>query len=103
MTTAAGTAFNVRGAQMVGGRIVVRYQPSGPEVVAADAGDYVYPSDVRINEAKTILVVEASGLAAGIWHETWLYEYDLEAHRELSKTLVDPSVLPEACAMPKPE
>jgi hypothetical protein len=103
LTTAAGAGFNVRGAQMVGGRIIVRYQPNGPEVVAANAGDYVYPSDVRINDAKSILIVKAAGLAAGIWHETWLYEYDLDGRRQLSKVLVDPSVLPEECAMPEPK
>jgi hypothetical protein len=83
---------------MVGGRIVVRYQPDGPQVVAADAGDYVYPTDVRINEAKTVLVVKAMGLAGGIRHETWLYEYDLDRRRRLSKVLVDPAVLPGECA-----
>jgi hypothetical protein len=101
LTTAAGAKVNVRGAEMVSGRIVVRYQPDGPEVVAADAGDYVYPSDVRINEARTILVVKATGLAGGIRHETWLYEYDLEGQRQLSRVRVDPTVLPDECAMRK--
>ena len=87
---------------MVGGRIVVRYQPDGPEVVAADAGDYVYPSDVRINKARTILVVKATGLAGGIRHETWLYQYDLEAQRQLSRSLVDLTMLPDECVMRTP-
>src|SRR5205823_13384473 len=103
LTTATGTRFNIRGAHMVGGRIVVRYQPDGPEVVAANAGDYVYPSDVRINDAKTVVVVKAKGLAGGIWRETWLFDYDLDGHRELSKVRVDPSVLPDDCVMPKPK
>jgi hypothetical protein len=87
---------------MVDGRIIVRYQPDGPEVVAADAGDYVYPSDVRINQAQTILVVKATALAGGIRHETWLYEYDLEGQRQLSKVLADPTVLGDECVMRKP-
>ena len=58
VTTAGGAKVTLRGAEMVGGRIVVRYHPGGPEVVAADAGDYVYPSDVRINEARTTFGIE---------------------------------------------
>jgi hypothetical protein len=102
VTTAGGAEVNVRGAEMVGGLIVVRYQPDGPEVVAADAGDYVYPSDVRINKARTILVVKATGLAGGIRHETWLYAFDLEGQRQLSRIPVDPTVLPAECVMRKP-
>lgn len=84
---------------MVGGLITVNYRPNGPGVVAASAGDYVYPSDVRINQAETHLFVKARGLAGGIRHETWLFDYDLEGQRLLKKTLVDSAVLPEECTL----
>src|SRR5262245_44757161 len=70
VTSASGTRVNVRGADMVAGRITVRYLPNGPELVAADAGDYVYPTDVRVSESGTALFVK-TGLAGGISHETW--------------------------------
>src|SRR6185295_11376318 len=38
LVTGNGVKLGVRGTEMVGGRIVIRYQPNGPEVVAADAG-----------------------------------------------------------------
>jgi len=49
------------------------------------------------------LIVKATGLAGGIWHQTWLFEYDLDARRELAKVLVDRGVLPSECVMPKPQ
>lgn len=39
----------VLGYQMPGGRVTVRYLRTGRELEAANAGDYVYPSDVRFN------------------------------------------------------
>jgi hypothetical protein len=45
--------------------------------VAADAEDYVYPSDVRVSNQNDLLYIKASGLAGGVNHETWLFEYDL--------------------------
>jgi hypothetical protein len=95
----SGTRISVRGKQMAGGRVTVQYLSDGAEVVAADAGDYVYPADVRINESGTILVVKAEGLAAGIWPETWLFEYSLDARRLLSKHRVAPEVLPAECVL----
>ena len=85
---------------MVGGRITVKYEPDGPSVDAAVPGDYIYPSDVRISHKHDRLYVKASGLAAGIWKETWLYEYNLQNRKQVRKQLVDPAVLPDECAMP---
>jgi len=84
---------------MVSGNVVIRYLPDGPELTAVRPGDYIYPSDVRVDEARGVLYVKARGLAAGIWQETWLYEYDLQRRRELARALVDPSVLPPECPM----
>jgi hypothetical protein len=92
-----GSKVIVTGAQMPGGRINVRYPTSGRESVAADAGDYVYPSDVRLNAQKDRLYVKASGLAAGIWQETWLFEYDLHSQKLVDRRKVANEALPAEC------
>jgi len=84
---------------MVGGNITIRYEPDGPSLVAVQPGDYIYPSDVRVNEKHDRLYVKARGLAAGIWKETWLYEYDLQNRKQLRKQRVEPDVLPAECPM----
>src|ERR1039458_1385734 len=63
LTLSDGLKVTVSGAQIPGGRIHVRYLTTGRESVAADAGDYVYPSDVRLNAQVDLLYVKASGLA----------------------------------------
>jgi len=97
VTIAGGARVTVKGADMVGGRIMVRYEPDGPELVAVQPGDYIYPSDVRLDAARRSLYVKASGLAGGIWEETWLFEYDLQRRQQVSRILVEPSVLPPEC------
>jgi hypothetical protein len=87
----------VTGAQFPGGRINVQYLASGRESVVADAGDYVYPSDVRLNAHSNLLYVKASGLAGGIRQETWLFEYDLSGQRLVERRQVVNAVLPEEC------
>jgi hypothetical protein len=86
----------VGGAQIPGGRITARYD-TGRELEAANAGDYVYPSDVRFNPQTNLLFVKASGLAAGIKHETWLFEYDLLRQRLIERRRVADSALPPEC------
>jgi hypothetical protein len=86
---------------MVWGRITLQYEADGASVTAAQPGDYVYPSDVRVNAVHDRLYVKATGKAAGIWEETWLYEYDLQNRNQVRKQLVDPNVLPAECPMPK--
>jgi len=82
---------------MPGGRITVRNVATGRESEAANAGDYVYPSDVRFNAQRSLLFVKASGLAAGISPETWLFEYDLVAQRMVERRRVVDSALPAEC------
>lgn len=82
---------------MPGGRITVRNLTTGRESVAANAGDYIYPSDVRFNAQRNLLFVKASGLAAGINHETWLFEYDLLGQRLVEQRRVEDGVLPSEC------
>ena len=99
ITVPGGLTIRIMAANMVSGNVGIRYLPDGPELTAVRPGDYIYPSDVRVDEARGVLYVKARGLAAGIWQETWLYEYDLQRRRELARALVDPSVLPPECPM----
>src|SRR5262245_42766443 len=100
IVVADGSKATVQGADMVWGTIRIRYEPDGPEVVAVQPGDYIYPGDVRVNDRHDRLYVKASGLAAGIWKETWLYEYDLVNRKPVRKNRVHPDALPPECPMP---
>jgi hypothetical protein len=96
-----GLRVIVSGADAVGGRIVVKYgyndQINNRVEVAADAGDYVYPSDVRLNANNELLYVKASGVAGGISHETILFEYDLRGRRLARRQRVANDGLPAEC------
>ena len=72
----------------------------GGTFVAANAGDYIYPSDIRFESADDHLFVRADGAAAGVWLQTWLFEYDISAQRLLGKVQVDPMKLPPQCPAP---
>ncbi len=95
-----GTPERIRGAQAPGGVVLLRWTDTGEEVVAANAGDYVYPSDVRVNVASGLLYVKTSGLAGGISRQTWLFEYDLRRHHMTHGVRVDDANLPTECAAP---
>lgn len=69
VTLSNGSKVIIIGAQIPGGRITARY-PTGGEVEVANAGDYVYPSDVRFDARRDLLLVKASGLAGGMFQET---------------------------------
>lgn len=98
LTTREGIAVQVSGAEMPGGRIDVRYAPNGRDEVAADAGDYIYPDDVRFDPASEQLYIRASGSpATSKRFETWLFEYDVPRHRQTKHAKVDPNVLPPEC------
>jgi hypothetical protein len=91
-----GEAIVIAGVQGPGGVVSVRY-PGGHTVVAADAGDYVYPDDIRVDDASGRMYVKAEGLAGGISHETVLFEYDLYGRKALQRLAVDGAVLPPQC------
>jgi len=97
ITLADGSKIVISGAQIPGGRVSVHYLSNGQTSSAADAGAYVYPSDVRLDSGKDLLYVKATGLAGGIRLETWLFEYDLRARQLLEKELVADNVLPPEC------
>jgi len=83
---------------MPGGRIDLRYTPDGQEVVAANAGDYIYPSDVRVDHRGERLYIKASGQPAAFGGpQTWLFEFDLGQRRRTARVRVDPTVLPQEC------
>jgi hypothetical protein len=97
VTLSDGSKVMVVGYQMPGGRITVRYVATARELEAANAGDYVYPSDVRFNAQTNLLFVKASGLAGGITQETWLFKYDLLGQRLIERQRVADSVLSTEC------
>jgi hypothetical protein len=76
----------------------VKYTPDGQEQTAADAGDYIYPADVRFDQAADLLYVKAKGAPASSNEpQTWLFEYDLRRRRQTGRIPVDPGVLPQEC------
>jgi len=98
LTISSGQVVHVSGAQMPGGRIDIRYQSDEAEVVAADAGDYIYPADVRVDRAKDRLFVKASGITAAFGApQTWLFEFDLIHRKQISRAKINPAVLPHEC------
>jgi hypothetical protein len=97
VTLSDGSKVMVVGYQMPGGRITARYLTTGRELEVANAGDYVYPADVRFNGQTNLLFVKASGLAGGINHETSLFEYDLLSQRLIERRRVSDNTLPREC------
>jgi hypothetical protein len=98
LKTREGESVYVSGAQVPGGQIDVRFSSDGKEAVAANAGDYIYPADVRFDRASQRLYVKASGSPAVFGGpETWLFEYDLRQRRQIGRALIDPLVLPQEC------
>ena len=98
---ASGAKAAISGADMVSGNITLRFEVDGAQVVAVQPGDYIYPKDVRLSQSRDRLFVKASGLAGGIWDETWLYEFDLLERKRVRKNRVDADVLPPDCPIPK--
>jgi hypothetical protein len=93
-----GGVVHVFGVQAPGGRIDIRFVADGATRVAADAGDYVYPEDVRVDAAHALLYVKANGVrAVGGKSEAWLFEYDLRQRRPRDRARVNPAVLPRTC------
>jgi len=98
LTLQDGGMVQIRGVQAPGGRIDIQFLNDGATLVAADAGDYVYPDDVRVDSASGLLYVRANGRrAVGGKPETWLFEYDLRQRRSLGRSRVALAVLPRTC------
>lgn len=99
LTLRDGSEVVVSGASMAGGLVSIRYKATGQSLVAANAGDYIYPEDVRFDGLRDLLYVKASGLAGGTWQQTWLFEYDLHAHRLLVRQRVPEKALAADCSL----
>jgi len=77
---------------------MVKYLSDGKGMVAADAGDYIYPADVRFDKTYDLLYVKASGRPAAFGGpQSWLFEYDLNHRRQTHRSRVEPTSLPEEC------
>jgi hypothetical protein len=100
LKTRAGVSIRVFGADVVGGAIEVEYLADGKKAVAANAGDYIYPADVRFERTNDRLYIKASGRPAAFGGpQTWLFEYDLVSRHQTAHAKVDPTVLPQECQM----
>jgi hypothetical protein len=99
LTLNDGSGILITGAQMVGGRIDVQFLATKRVSVAANEGDYIYPSDVRIDHRTDHLYVKASGLAGGLQHQAWLIDYDLGGQQQVDRRLVVDKVLPAECSV----
>jgi hypothetical protein len=99
VTLVDGSKVRVNAAAMPGGIVKVTYPSSGKTFVAADAGDYVYPDDIRIDSQTDRLYIVASGLAV-FWWRTVLFEYDLRVHRQTAHRGVKSKNLPAPCPAP---
>lgn len=76
----------------VGGKVVATYN-DGTRYLVANPGDYVYPTEIRVDSATNKLYVFADGLAAGIWRASRIYEFDLVARRQTNKAEINPDML----------
>jgi hypothetical protein len=92
------TTVNISGTQLPQGKIYVKYVSTGKETIAAFAGDYIYPADVRFDRKSGRLYVKAAGLAIP-WggYQAWLFEYDINRQHRTGRARVEPSVLPPEC------
>jgi hypothetical protein len=99
LVTNSGENVEIFGAQEIGGRINVRFEPNGEEKVAVNAGDYIYPADVRFDRAMNRIYVRAGGVRPVPFggNQVWLFEYDLERRRRTERKRVEPSVLVDLC------
>jgi hypothetical protein len=95
--TRGAKAVKISGAQVPSGRIDVQYLSDGVDMVAADAGDYIYPADVRLDRSNDKLYVKASGIPVFGKSQTWLFEFDLNDRRQIGRARVYPTVLPQEC------
>jgi hypothetical protein len=96
-----GSKVVVGAAAWAGGRAIVTYPPAPQEYVAAQPGDYIYPVDLRIDTKGDILYVAASGLAGGLFEQTWLFAFDLKERRQIARRKIRYKDLPAVCSGPE--
>jgi hypothetical protein len=104
LTLRDGTAVQIHGLEAPGARIAAKYQSSGAdEVGVTQMVDYVYPTDIRIDNKREILYVKTDGYVGGITKRTCLFAFDLNKRKTIIREEVDNSVLPPECLKRKPE
>jgi hypothetical protein len=97
-----GSEVTLDGADLLPRRIVTAtYRPDGHQAIAADAGDYIYPFDLRFDRATDRLYVATGGLAGGLFTRYYLFEYDLRARKLITKRRVNERDLPAMCPDPR--
>lgn len=103
LKTPKGTIVKIIGQAIPGGNIGLVYVPNDGGGITADAGDYIYPADVRFDRTNEHVYVKASGRPAAFGGEqTWLFELDIPQRRQVQKVRVEPSVLPQECPVSTP-
>jgi hypothetical protein len=93
-----GSKVTVQGAARPGGGVGVTYDPPGQKYLAARPHDYIYPIDIRVDTQNDILYVAASGLAGGLWEQTWLFAFDLHERKPIARRKIRYQDLPTACS-----
>jgi hypothetical protein len=99
LVTRDGITVQVYSRAVPEGVVDVRYTPDGKDVVAADAGDYIFPADIRFDQPSDFLYIRASGSTIFGHPQTWLFAYDLGRRRQIQRVKVDPGRLPAECPL----
>jgi len=103
LTLRDGIAVQIHGLEAPGARIAVKYQSSGAEVGVTEMVDYIYPTDIRIDNKREILYVKTDGYVGGITKRTCLFAFDLNKRARILREEVDNSALPPECVKTKSE
>jgi hypothetical protein len=89
-----GLTLRISADQTVGGRFLGQYSDEQPQRVIGNAGDYVYPCDLRIDKGRGIILAKASGLSGGIAKATILFEFDITSRQLLHAYQVASELFP---------
>jgi len=78
----------------ISGEFTCQYSDEHSQRVIGHPGDYVYPCDMRFNKNNKRIYAKASGLAAGLYQDTIIYEFDTSSRKTITQIHVDPNILP---------
>jgi hypothetical protein len=96
-----GSKVAVTGAGWASGQVVVTYLSTNEKCIAAKPHDYIAPVDIRIDNRTDMLYIAASGLAGGVWQQTWLFAFDLKERRQTASRKIRYKDLPAGCPGPE--
>jgi hypothetical protein len=91
-----GQTVTVTAACCIGGRFLAKYGDETQPRIVGQPGDYVYPTELRVNRETRRVYGMARGLAGGIWHKTVIFEFDLVRRQQIGRVEVDDKILPPA-------